>query len=244
MYKAFCNPPCSLSEASNVTERYLNWNKYVLHGCSSNSSLPAVESIAAEAGRRLRKRKRRRSEHCWWKVTTWVNFIGGTSMTSVGDMRRRWRHRQRSDSPSKLPWAWALINWRWSKIVSTQLLLDMLLGLLQHAETVTEISVSKMARHDFCDSCRPYSHSMCKPNGSLGRTAVCAGVGTKNWRDLLLRSRFSPKINKELDLRDSHSSQFISQSIYNIGKKSPQKQGLQTMQAVSDFRPRANSQVL
>jgi len=132
---------------------------------------------------RLRKHKRRRSEHCWRKVTTWVNFIGGTSMTSVGDMRRRWRHRQRSDSPSKLPWAWALINWRWSKIVSTQLLLDMLLGLLQHAETVTEISVSKMARHDFCDSCRPYSHSMCKPNGSLGRTAVCAGVGTRNWRD-------------------------------------------------------------
>jgi hypothetical protein len=135
-------------------------------------------------GRRLRKGKRRRSEHCWWNVTTWVNFIGGTSMTSVGDMRRRWRHRQRGDYPSKLPWAWALINWRWLKIVSTQLLLDMLLGLLQHVETVTEISVSKMARHYFCDSCRPYSHSMCKPNGSLGRTALCAGVATKNWRDV------------------------------------------------------------
>ena len=26
-------------------------------------------------GRRLRKRMRRRSEHCWRKVTTWVNFI-------------------------------------------------------------------------------------------------------------------------------------------------------------------------
>jgi len=32
-----------------VIERYLNSSKYVLHGCSSNSSFPAVESIAAEA---------------------------------------------------------------------------------------------------------------------------------------------------------------------------------------------------
>jgi len=29
--------------------------------------------------------------------------------------------------------------------------------------------------------------------------------------------------------------------MYNIGKKSPQKQELQTMQGVSDFRPRTNN---